>query len=168
MLPLWEISLLGLVMAVFWYSRYTWLITMRKGETLNGEKQKNACLWVKRKTILTLRFACCAVFYDIDVFWTATRKKLAATASRRESVYNRAGEPSMAFCERGGARKQADGLSFCHRQKNKPEQSGLCSGMAYPGGFEPLTFGVGVQRSIQLSYEYLYVPMVEKVRPHSK
>ena len=81
--------------------------------------------------------------YDIDVFWTATRKKLVATASRRESVYNRAGEPSMAFCERGGARKQADGLSFCHRQKNKPEQSGLCSGMAYPGGFEPLTFGVG-------------------------
>ena len=56
-----------------------------------------------------------------------TRKKLVATASRREGVYNRTGEPSVTFCERGGARKRADGLSFCRRQKNKPEQSGLCS-----------------------------------------
>ena len=27
--------------------------------------------------------------------------------------------------------------------------------LVYPGGFEPLTSGVGVLRSIQLSYEYI-------------
>ena len=56
-----------------------------------------------------------------------TRKKLVATANRRDGVYNRTGKPSVTFCERGGARKRADGLSFCRRQKNKSEQSGLCS-----------------------------------------
>ena len=46
-----------------------------------------------------------------------TRKKLVATASRREGVYNRTGEPRVTFCEREGARKRVDGLSFCRRQK---------------------------------------------------
>ena len=39
-----------------------------------------------------------------------TRKKLAATASCREGVYNRTGEPSVTFCVRGGARKRAEDL----------------------------------------------------------
>ena len=48
-------------------------------------------------------------------FWryksnSRTRKKLVAAASRREGVYNRTGEPSVTFCERGGARKRADDL----------------------------------------------------------
>ena len=66
-----------------------------------------------------------------------TRKKLVATASRREGACNRTGEPSVTFCERGGARERADDLFFCHRQKNKSEQSELCSDMAEKEGFEP-------------------------------
>ena len=31
------------------------------------------------------------------------RKRLLATASRSEGVYNRAGEPGVTFCEKGGA-----------------------------------------------------------------
>ena len=34
---------------------------------------------------------------------SAARKKLVATANRREGVYNRAGEPSVTFCGKGGA-----------------------------------------------------------------
>ena len=37
-----------------------------------------------------------------------TRKKLVATAIRRDGVYNRTGEPIVTFCERGRARKWAD------------------------------------------------------------
>lgn len=37
-----------------------------------------------------------------------THKKLLATAHRSESVYNRADEQSVTFCERGEARKRAD------------------------------------------------------------
>ena len=35
-----------------------------------------------------------------------TRKRLVATVSRREGVYNRAGEPSVTFCGRGGMTKR--------------------------------------------------------------
>ena len=45
-------------------------------------------------------------FCLVRVFITCqnkTRKKLVATVSRCEDVYNRADEPSVTFCERGGA-----------------------------------------------------------------
>ncbi len=41
-----------------------------------------------------------------------SRKKVVATASRREGVYNRTGEPSVPFCEKGEARKRANDF-FC-------------------------------------------------------
>ena len=37
-----------------------------------------------------------------------SHKKLVATASCRECVCNRTSEPSVTFCEKGGARKWAD------------------------------------------------------------
>ena len=44
------------------------------------------------------------------------------------------GEPSVPFCEKGGARKRAD--VFLHR---KTEQSELCSDVVCLKGFEPPT-----------------------------
>ena len=37
----------------------------------------------------------------VGVELSRTRKKLVATANRREGVYNRTGEPSVTFCEKG-------------------------------------------------------------------
>lgn len=56
-------------------------------------------------------------------------QKLAVTASRRKDVYNRTGEPSVTFCERGNAEKRAD--VFLAR---KTEQSELCSDMVETEG----------------------------------
>ena len=60
-----------------------------------------------------------------------TRKKLVATANRREGVLSRTGEPSVTFCEK---EEQGSGRMayFLSQTKNKPEQSELCSDMAKP------------------------------------
>lgn len=50
--------------------------------------------------------------YELRLATTApkahTRKKVVATANRREGACNRAGEPSELSCGRGGARERAD------------------------------------------------------------
>ena len=46
-----------------------------------------------------------------------TRKRVVARVSRREGVYNRAGEPSVPFCGKGGARERADGFFFAKGKK---------------------------------------------------
>ena len=60
----------------------------------------------------------------VELSWT--RKKLVATASRREGVYNRTGEPSVTFGEK---EEQGSGRMtyFLSQTKNKSEQSELCS-----------------------------------------
>ena len=65
-----------------------------------------------------------------------TRKKLVATASRREDVLGRTGESSMIFCEK---EEQGSGRMayFLSQTKNKPEQSELCSDVVEAGGVEP-------------------------------
>ena len=64
-----------------------------------------------------------------------TRKKLVATASRREGVYNRTGEPSVTFCEK---EEQVSGRMayFLSQTKNKSEQSELCSDVVEAGRIE--------------------------------
>ncbi len=92
----------------------------------------------------------------VGVELSRTRKKLVATANRREGVYNRTGEPSVTFCEK---EEQGSGRMayFLSQTKNKPEQSELCSGLVRPEGLEPPTFWFVAKHSIQLSYERTFV-----------
>ena len=82
----------------------------------------------------------------VGVELSRTRKKLVATASRREGVYKRTGEPSVTFCEK---EEQGSGRMayFLSQTKNKPEQSELCSDVVEPRGVEPLTSAMRTQRS---------------------
>ena len=62
-----------------------------------------------------------------------TRKKLVATANRCEGVYNRAGEPSVTFCEKEEQRRER-ALIFI---KNQSKRYKACSDVAEEVGFEP-------------------------------
>ena len=53
----------------------------------------------------------------------AARKKVVATESRREGVYNRTGEPSVPFCEK----EEQGSVQTIFYIKRKSEQSELCS-----------------------------------------
>ena len=63
-----------------------------------------------------------------------SRKKVVATASRRECVYKRTGEPSVPFYEKGGTAKQV--TDFFHK---KIGTSVTCSDVELVTGLEPAT-----------------------------
>ena len=68
--------------------------------------------------------------------WTSMpRKKLVANRSARSAFTSEQRRRSVTFCENEGM-KAADGLFFCRKPKNKPEQSELCSDMAEKGRLE--------------------------------
>ena len=54
--------------------------------------------------------------------------------SRREGVYNRAGEPSVPFCGKGGARERADGFFFAKGKKEAGAKRTLLRRGAADGG----------------------------------
>ena len=76
----------------------------------------------------------------------------------------------MTFCENEGM-KAADGLFFCRKPKNKPEQSELCSDVVRLTGVEPvrpyghkhlklasLPIPAQPQRAVQRPLDYYTVP----------
>ena len=61
------------------------------------------------------------------------RKKLVATVNRREGVYNRAGEPSVTFCEKEEQRRER-ALTF---EKSRSKRYEACSDVVREMGLEP-------------------------------
>ena len=104
-------------------------IPKRKGKALPQRKSRS-------KRYGAYSGAC--LLLTIWIFLTSTRKKLVATANRREGVYNRAGEPSVTFCGKGGAAKQTNTPSF-----RWGIVSGACSDVAHLTGFEPVAYRLG-------------------------
>ena len=87
---------------------------------INGEK---VVMYVNSSAFAAWNYAFVTPY---SVFWADL-----SDVSHRKRVYKRAGEPSVPFCEKGGARKRAD--VFLHR---KTEQSELCSDVVAELGFE--------------------------------
>ena len=77
---------------------------------------------------------------DIQSAKPQHRKNAVAAAIRSKCVYKRTGKPSVPFCEKEGARKRA--IVFLNKEKT--EQSELCSDVVRLMRFERTTFRVGV------------------------
>ena len=74
----------------------------------------------------------------------AARKKLVATANRCEGVYNRAGEPSVTFCERGATPASAAGGGYSERELAQRPASGRAALSADDGAGHRKRAGSGV------------------------
>ena len=83
-----------------------------------------------------------------------TRKRVVATASRREGVYNRTGEPSVPFCGKGGARERADGFFFAVGKKEAGAKRTLLR-RGRSGGIR--THGIMLPKHAR--YQLRYTPM---------
>ena len=81
-----------------------------------------------------------------------TRKKLVVSKSvLKARACKGLADANVTFCGKGAVTEHEKSRKFNLRDENR----GVHRDVAYPGGFEPLAFGVGVQRSIQLSYGYI-------------
>ena|GEM_PF-2335463 len=82
-----------------------------------------------------------------------TRKKLVATVSRREGVYNRTGEPSATFFEKGAAADKAKPYFMeikCGEPKGLPRRGG-------PEGDRTLDLCIANAALSQLSYRPVFI-----------
>ena len=65
--------------------------------------------------------------------------------------------PTGAFLPRGTQSAGHGLFEFSRSHKKNPRHTKVCRGfLVRPGGFEPLAFRVGAERSIQLSYDRTY------------
>ena len=82
--------------------------------TSAGRKAQN----VKSPTVRDLLTAGLEIVNTLDADAVSLlRKKLVATASCREGVYNRAGEPSATFCGKGGGERRVCALIFTKKSE---------------------------------------------------
>ncbi len=88
-----------------------------------------------------------------------TRKKLVATANRREGVYNRTGKPSVTFCGKATQRNERTGNFSIKSRRKRYEACGDVVGMT---GFEPAASCSQSRRATKLRYIPMLLPAVLK------
>ena len=95
----------------------------RRNEQISEEviSKDPECLCIRDLCLRAIK----TIFFEFQMgdLNLASRKKLVATANRREGVYNRAGEPSVTFCGKEEQRRER-ALIFV---KNRSKRYKACS-----------------------------------------